>query len=107
MHFIVVHSARLSKTDGVGRFDEAHQLSTCYAGILFVRFEYFVVPVCSRFQLAVPSSRTRVGDVRAFRLHTPENELNPPSTGMIVPVTKVAASLTSHNKVPSRSSGTP
>ena len=48
-----------------------------------------------------------VSDLRVRRHQTPLNALNPPSTGMIAPETKAAASLTSHKSVPSRSSGVP
>src|SRR5690606_12699173 len=39
--------------------------------------------------------------------HTPEYALKPPSTGMMVPVTNVEASLQSHCMAPNRSSGSP
>src|SRR5690606_28414353 len=39
--------------------------------------------------------------------HTPENALNPPSTGIIVPVTNLDALLQSHWMAPNRSSGSP
>src|SRR5262249_18530038 len=38
---------------------------------------------------------------------TPLNELNPPSIGMMAPVTKDAASLASHRTAPTSSSGLP
>src|SRR5690606_25358904 len=39
--------------------------------------------------------------------HTPEYALNPPSTGIMVPVTNVDASLQSHCMAPKRSFGSP